>query len=79
MYYEIFWKKVLLFSALAILVLPKYSFSGICWNGGKSGTAPWVVKNSSGAGSVAYSNVNACINTDAAQRDTVYIPDRSRR
>jgi hypothetical protein len=67
-------KKVFLATLFTILLVSKV-WAGTCWNGGSSGSSPWNVLNGpGGAPSLAYIDVNYCLNTVAAENDTIYLP-----
>ena len=68
-------KYTILFTALIYCSSPILSFAGTCWNGGYEGSAPWYIKDGpGGSDSVAYEDVNYCVNTVASEGDTVYVP-----
>lgn len=51
---------------------------GLCGAWGSSGTNPWTVSSDAGGtASAAYADVNACVNTVAAENDTVNVPAAS--
>ena len=66
---------LILITALFSCIYSIQAYAGTCWNGGYEGSAPWYVKNGrGGSDSVAYDDVNYCVNTVAGKGDSVHVP-----
>ena len=66
---------LILITALFSCIYSIQASAGTCWNGGHEGTAPWYVKDGpGGSDSVAYDDVNYCVNTVAIEGDSVHVP-----
>ena len=69
-------KNIILKILFILLIAPLSYGAGTCWNGGSSGTTPWsVLDGDGGSPSVAYADVNYCVNTVASAGDTVILPE----
>jgi len=66
---------LILITALFSCIYSIQASAGTCWNGGHEGTAPWYVKDGpGGSDSVAYDDVNYCVNAVAIEGDSVHVP-----